>query len=147
MDAKQYMDEIVDPTISEFAANRASRRHAFLACVVTFHTIDYFMYPEKPGNQRKSFRNESWDFAQVDRVAHAFKHVQSGHDKSQDRPSLNVDDIRRRPPGAIGEFEIEVSRIGDEIGGVTLLKNLDVDLLDVVKNAAEYLRGKIGEAG
>jgi hypothetical protein len=147
MDAKQYMDEIVDPTISEFAANRASRRHAFLACVVTFHTIDYFMYPEKPGNQRKSFRNESRDFAQVDRVAHAFKHVQSGHDKSHDHTPLQENEVLSRPPARCGKLMAGLSQCGDEIGGVTLLENPDDDLLDVVKNAAEYLRGKIGEAG
>ena len=144
MDAQQYMDEIVDPTITEFKANPASRRHAFLACVTTFHTIDYLTRPQKPGNLRRSFCDECEDFALVDRVAHAFKHVQSG---SPNQTQLNVENVLRRPPGAIGEFEIGLSRIGDECGGVTLSENLDLDLLPVVKNAAEFLRGKIGKMG
>ena len=144
MDAQQYMDEIVDPTIAEFEANPASRRHAFLACVATFHTIDYLVHPKNSGNCRKSFREESADFALVDRVAHAFKHVQS---MSSNQTSLNVENVLRRPPGAIGEFVIGLSRIGDECGGVTLSENLNHDLLPVVKSAAEFLRGKIGKMG
>jgi len=33
MDAKQYADEIVDPTIEEFENDPRSQRRAFLACV------------------------------------------------------------------------------------------------------------------
>jgi hypothetical protein len=70
------MTEIVEPTISDFEANPTSVRHAFLACVVTFHSIDYV--PKKSANRRKLFRKESPEFATVDRIAHAFKHVETG---------------------------------------------------------------------
>ena len=41
MDAKQFADETVEPTITEFEREPSSRRRAFLACVATFHLIDY----------------------------------------------------------------------------------------------------------
>jgi hypothetical protein len=40
-DLERYLGEVVEPTINELKANRASVRHAFLACVVTFHAVDY----------------------------------------------------------------------------------------------------------
>ena len=144
MDAQQYMDEIVDPTITEFETNPASRRHAFLACAVTFHTIDYLVHPKSSGNCRKSFREESADFALVDRVAHAFKHVQS---MSPNQTPLKVENVLKRPPAVCGEMVAGLSRCGDASGGVTLSGNLDLDLLPVVKSAAEFLRGKIGKMG
>ena len=144
MDAQQYMDEIVDPTITEFKANPASRRHAFLACVTTFHTIDYLTRPQKPGNLRRSFCDECEDFALVDRVAHAFKHVQS---MSPNQTPLKMENVLRRPPAICGEMVVGLSRCGDASGGVTLSGNLDLDLLPVVKSAAEFLRGKIGKMG
>ena len=35
----RFITEIVDPTVQEFVANPGSVRHAFLACVVTFHSL------------------------------------------------------------------------------------------------------------
>jgi hypothetical protein len=100
-DAKSYIEEIVDPTIADFRDHPASRRHAFLACVVTFHCIDYIMHPKKSKNLRRLFRKENLDFATVDRVAHAVKHVRSdGDSKSSEiqTRSLHVTSIFERPP-------------------------------------------------
>src|SRR5262249_27877319 len=80
MDLNQYLDEIVEPTIAEFVENPTSRSHAFLACVTTFHAIDYLAASgntPNTGNLRQRFREESGEFAVVDRVAHAFKHVRA----------------------------------------------------------------------
>ncbi len=41
MDIDRYFEQIVDPTIKDFEANPTSVRHAFLAAVAVFHTIDY----------------------------------------------------------------------------------------------------------
>jgi hypothetical protein len=41
MDAQEYITKIVEPTIKDFEENPVSVRHAFLACVVVFHSIDY----------------------------------------------------------------------------------------------------------
>jgi hypothetical protein len=77
----------VDPTIRDLEDHPASRRHAFIACVVTFHCIDYFAHPKKSANLRNLFRNQSPDFAVVDRVAHSFKHLETGHPEApQNQP-------------------------------------------------------------
>jgi len=39
-DLERYLGEVVEPTIKDLEANRTSVRHAFLACVVTFHAVD-----------------------------------------------------------------------------------------------------------
>ena len=79
-DMERYLNEIVEPTIEDFEKNRTSVRHAFLACVTTFHAIDYLAYPRKARLLREKFR-KNVDFATVDRVAHAFKHVVAGNPK------------------------------------------------------------------
>ncbi len=43
-DLERYLKTVVDPTIDDFKKNPASVRHAFLACVATFHAIDYLAY-------------------------------------------------------------------------------------------------------
>jgi len=42
-----YLNEIVDPTIKDFEEHPTSVRQDFLACVATYHTIDYLAYPNK----------------------------------------------------------------------------------------------------
>jgi hypothetical protein len=55
-DIARYLDEFVDPTIKDFQGNPTSIRHAFLACVVTFHAIDYLTPPgRRPRNLRQKF--------------------------------------------------------------------------------------------
>jgi hypothetical protein len=129
MDANRYMTEIVEPTISDFEANPTSVRHAFLACVVTFHSIDYL--PKKSAN-RGSFRKESPEFSTVDRIAHAFKHVETGHVQSDIKP-LKAGDVIERPPAKWSEGVWGLSRWNDAIGGVTVKNEHDHDLLEIVK--------------
>src|SRR5258707_1283859 len=109
-DAISYTNEIVDPTIADFRDHPVSRRHAFLACVATFHCIDYIT----PGSQnlRDQFRKENSDFATVDRVAHAFKHVRSGNPKSPQNQPLDVSLVFERPPGRAGVARAGLSRVG-----------------------------------
>jgi hypothetical protein len=76
-DFKRCLDEIVDPTVKEFEDHPDSKRHAFIACVVIFHAIDYLAFPKKSSGLRQQFRKNSPDFEKVDAVAHAFKHVES----------------------------------------------------------------------
>ena len=49
MTPEEYMRDIMQPTIKELIQNRTSKRHAFLACVVTYHMIDYLC-----GKRRKA---------------------------------------------------------------------------------------------
>jgi hypothetical protein len=143
-DAQTYFDEMVVPTLGDFETAPASIRRAFLACVVLFHTVDYLAAGlAKKQNLRKQFRRESVDFAIVDRVAHAFKHLGAGHRMSRDNKPLGVSAVFSRPPAAIGIMKIGISRIGDATGGVEIENERGQDLLDVAKRAAEFLRTKL----
>jgi hypothetical protein len=135
-----YLDEIVEPTVSDFEANPTSVRHAFLACVATFHSVDYLAHPRKPASLRQKFADQSPDFAMVDRVAHALKHVISGNAASPQRQPLRSADIIARPPATAGELRARVSRAGDAVGGVTVDAQTDIDLIEVVKRAIKFLR-------
>src|SRR5208283_3443823 len=54
-DMLRYLEEFVEPTIRDFEQHATSRRHAFLACVATFHAIDYLVYPKKSRIVRQEF--------------------------------------------------------------------------------------------
>jgi hypothetical protein len=56
VDAPAYIEEIVKPTIVDFEKHPYSRRHAFLACLVTFHTLDYIQYSQETGYRRNDLR-------------------------------------------------------------------------------------------
>jgi len=101
-----YLNEIVEPTIKDFENNPTSTRHAFLACVTTFHAIDYLTYSKRPAHMRQKLRNRSQDFAIVDRVAHAFKHVDT---RDPDQP-LESTDVIPRAPAIWGEAQWDLSR-------------------------------------
>jgi hypothetical protein len=81
----RYLETIVEPTFEDFGKNPLSMRHAFLACVATFHAIDRAAYPKKPGNLKKIWRKESTEFTIVDMVAHHFKHVESNDERTTPR--------------------------------------------------------------
>jgi hypothetical protein len=140
MEIERYFEQIVDPTIRDFEANPTSVRHAFLAAVAVFHAIDY-LYARR---LRKKFRDRNPDFAMVDRIAHAFKHVQTGHHDDPSLQPLSSEGVIARPPmyyGVSGAYGL--SRYGDPIGGVTLDGDRALDVLCVVKRAAEFMRLQI----
>src|SRR5689334_10244272 len=43
-DLEHYLAAFVRPTIADFERNPTSLRHAFIACVVTFHSVDYLAH-------------------------------------------------------------------------------------------------------
>lgn len=138
-DLERYIEAVIEPTIKEFEAHPTSVRHAFLACVVTFHAADYLAFPKKPRTTRQKLGRESTDFLQVDRWAHAFKHVATGHGSTR----LLAKSMIARPPAVWGEMVWGLSRWNDSTGGVTLNDNRDVDVLDTVKRAVVFLREKV----
>ncbi len=139
-DFERYLNEIVDPTIKDLEDNPTSVRHAFLACVVTFHAIDYLAHPRSSRGLRQEYRRRSKDFETVDQVAHAFKHVVTG---GNGKKHLRAADVIRRPPARIGEMVIGLSKLGDSCGGVTIKKDINCDLLAVVKRAQQFLHDEI----
>lgn len=76
-----HLDLIVDPTFADYQRNSHSARHAFLACVVVFHSIDRVTHPKSSANLRKKWCEQSIEFLVVDMFAHHLKHVQSSHEK------------------------------------------------------------------
>ncbi|MBG0797160.1 hypothetical protein IYX23_05595 [Methylocystis sp. L43] len=145
MDALEYLNTIVEPTIAEFEKEPTCRRRAFLACLVTFHTVDY-LAPKKSTELRDRLCKQSQEFLLIDRVAHAFKHVESGHSKSPTKPPLLVSEIGSRPPARLGQMKLGVSRLGDVIGGVATASGRGKDLLPTVRIAAAFLREKAMES-
>ncbi len=142
LEIEQYLSEIVDPTIADCEANPTSRRHAFLACVALFHAKDY-LHPGDGGNFRKRLRDESPDFANVDRIAHAFKHVSSGHPNAPTNQPLKSEEVISRPAGFWDVAVLGVSRWDDPTGGVTLNTDREFDLLATLKRAATFIRARI----
>jgi hypothetical protein len=141
-DLARYLSEIVDPTVKDFERDPTSVRHAFLACVAVFHSVDYLAFPRSSRGVRQEFNNQSQEFAVVDRVAHAFKHVSTG------RPSerFKASDVISRPPAAwdvAGAWDL--SRWDDSVGGVTLDSDRSVDLLEVIRDAVTFLRLKTSD--
>lgn len=139
-DLERYLDEVVEPTIKDFEANPTSVRHAFLACVATFHGVDYLAHPRKPQQLRQEFRRRSPDFELIDHVAHAFKHVTTGNPVN---PQLTATGVIMRPPGKFGELVLDLSRLDDPVGGVTLDNDRTIGLLEIVRRAAAFLRGRL----
>jgi hypothetical protein len=135
-DAKSYFAEFVEPAIADFRANPTSRRRAFEACVATFHCVDYIK--RKPQNLRRLYRNESPDFAIIERAANAFKHT-----FSLDGVPLDVTSVFTRPPARSGVARCGLSRCGDRTGSVEIWNESGSNLLRAVGKAAEFLRGKM----
>lgn len=142
MNAATYMKEIVDPTIKDFEQHQSSRRLAFIACLVTFHCVDYLASPKNKENLRNDLRQNS-DFAVVDRVAHAFKHTKAGHPSAPKNQPLEVRAVFGRPPAIAGLMECGISQCGDSVGGVEIWGEDTPDLFRVVTRAAQFLSTKL----
>lgn len=142
MEARWYFQHLVEPTIKDFEANPTSVRHAFLACVATFHTVDYLSAPKRPGNLRKTIGDACPSFAFIDRIAHGFKHVSSGPNEGD----VKATDVISRPPATWDIGQWDLSRWDDSVGGVTLATDTASDLLDELTNAAAYLKTQIPSA-
>jgi hypothetical protein len=82
---QRYLEVIVDPTWDDFHANRNSVRHAFLACVAIYHSVDRFAEEngEKSRHYRRIWCEESKEFQVVDIIAHHFKHVLSDEERNK----------------------------------------------------------------
>jgi hypothetical protein len=135
-----YMTEMVDPTVAEFEAEPTNRRRAFLACVATYHGIDYLVSPGNPAALREQFRRESDAFALIDRVAHALKHTAAGHSLTPNNQPLSVGNVIPRPPAFFGIAVLDLSRWDDPVGGVTIDGDRKIDLLLATKEAVAFLR-------
>ena len=127
MTPEEYMRDIMQPTIKELIQNRTSKRHAFLACVVTYHMIDYLCGKRRKAVLRGEYRLQSAAFAAVDRIAHGRAEAQSG---------------RARSPSRVGETPADLAASAE---GEAWLAGEGTDILALVNEAADFLAKKAGE--
>jgi hypothetical protein len=127
MTPEEYMRDIMQPTIKDLVQNRTSKRHAFLACVVTYHMIDYLCGKRRKAVLRGEYRVQSGAFAAVDRIAHGRAEAQSG---------------RARSPSRVGETPADLTASAE---GEATLAGEGTDILALVNEAADFLAKKAGE--
>ena len=127
MTPEEYMRDILQPTIKELVQNRTSKRHAFLACVVTYHMIDYLCGKRRKAVLRGEYRLQSPAFAAVDRIANGRAEAQSG---------------RAPLPSRAGETPAGLAALAE---GEASLAGEGTDVLALVNEAAEFLAKKAGE--
>src|SRR5881394_2825287 len=126
-DLRRYLRDFVEPAIAEFEQNPAAVRHAFVACVVTFHSVDYLAHPKRPAALRQDWKKQSPAFAVIDGVAHAFKHVKAGNPSG---PHLSAKEVVALP-GASDAAAFTAAAF--DVGSVTRENDPGVNLLAVVK--------------
>jgi hypothetical protein len=134
-DLERYLVEIVEPTIDDLARDPSSVRLAFIACVATFHSVDYLAHPRKPAILRQQWGKKSKAFKTVDKIAHAFKHVvASGNPANSNLRAKEVISIS----GAFDPAVFDVSTF--DVGFVTLKSDPTINVLTVVREAAAFAR-------
>jgi len=109
----RYLELIVEPTIDDAQRNALSVRHGYLACVVTFHTIDRVQ--KSTGNLRKEWNKQSIDFAVVDLVCHTLKHVEVPGESDSKRIPLKA-----AMPGAMGFNTHALNEFGPDVRHIYL---------------------------
>ena len=142
MDPEEYLSTMVRPTLREYAEDRSSVRRAFLACVVTFHTIDYIANGEKPAVLRSRVRKECPSFILIDRVAHAFKHASTGNLRDEVQP-LKSKQVRSRSSAIFGQAVFGEAIFGDAHGGVIIPGAMHTELYDELQKVISYFEMQI----
>jgi hypothetical protein len=138
-DLRRYLETIVEPTVKDFAERPASVRHAFLACVATYHAVDYMAHPRKAQTLSKEWGRQSEAFSRVDEVAHALKHVIS----TRRKPNLSAGAVTSRPPALAGVAQCGLSIAGDKTGAVTFQEDRTINLLGTVHEAVAFLQTQV----
>lgn len=77
MSAREFADEIVEPTIREFIAT-PDRRRGYLACIVSYHLGDY-LSPTAPADAMAAL---GLPFVALYRMCNAAKHREATHGKA-----------------------------------------------------------------
>src|SRR5271165_4415208 len=99
MTPEEYMRDILQPTIKDLVQNRTSKRHAFLACVATYHMIDYLCGKRRKAVLRGEYRLQSAAFAAVDRITNGRAEAQSGRVRSPSRVAGRPADLAASAEG------------------------------------------------
>jgi hypothetical protein len=71
------------------------------------------------------------------------KHARTGHERSKHIQPLDAGDVISRPPAFWGVAAWDLSHWDDPDGGVTVKAEVEFDILDALRGALEFLRGKL----
>jgi hypothetical protein len=135
MTPDEYMRDFMEPTIKDLVQNRASKRHAFLACLVTYHMIDYLCGKRRKAVLRGEYRAQSAAFAAVDRIAHGRTDGQPGVRRSASR----VDETS----AGLAGMSLRGATSGN-VGAANLIGE-ERNILALVNEAADFLAKKVRE--
>lgn len=133
-DLEKYLRTIVEPTVDEFRKSRISERHAFLACVALYHSIDRAAYPQKARVLNQKWHAASPAFALVDVIAHDFKHVRSRRKAPVSLP--------RGSPALFGTMGFNTQMFNDTGRRYALVR-----LVSVIDEALEFVWRQAGHNG
>lgn len=114
MTPQEFMNEIVLPTVKDLAVNRRSRRHTYLAAIVTFHIKDHLQKTGEAGIESKVRAKCGDNFDLVRAICNGTKHVLTNETHSI---PFSVGDDWDRPPAIAGQMLCGISRLGDTAGG------------------------------
>lgn len=118
MSPKQYLEEIVIPTVDEYRADNGSRRKCYLACVATHHLYDHVGIArgrKLPFSENKVAVDA---FNLVRAVATGAKHV--GNDEQKNPIRFAAGSELYRPPARAGVMVCGWSELGDVDGGLVV---------------------------
>lgn len=133
MTPAEYVDEIVIPTVREFRDNPRSRRHAYLACIVTLQIKEHLRKAGEQGIEKTMRAGGSKSFDLVRGICSGTKHGDT--DKTHPIPFQAGTDYDR-PPARAGEMQLGLSELGDPVGGRQIDSGADrFDLYRACKDA------------
>jgi hypothetical protein len=114
MNAAEYVNEIVVPTLRESRDEPRSRRRAYLAAITLFHVKDYLQIQGESGIEQTMRASAPVTFDAVHGICNGTKH---GETKAWHPVQFTAGDDWDRPPAIFGEMRVGVSRLGDTKGG------------------------------
>lgn len=132
MTPKEYLEEIVLPTVADYERDTQSRRLAYVACIVTYHMADYLKKAGVESLHRDMAENCDAAWSVVGAVANGAKHKDNHRSRQPFKFVAGTDQYR--PPAAIGLLECGWSELGDEEGSIVVPVGDDFLYADVLES-------------
>jgi len=118
MTPKEYLEEIVLPTVADYERDTQSRRLAYLACIVTYHMADYLKKAGVEGLHRNMTDKCDAAWSVVGAVANGAKHKDNHRSRQPLKFTAGTDQYR--PPAVAGLLECGWSELGDDEGSIVV---------------------------
>ncbi|MDQ0419912.1 hypothetical protein J2045_000925 [Peteryoungia aggregata LMG 23059] len=147
MTPRDYLKEILLPTLEDYEEDFRSRRKGYLACIVMCHLSDYL---EKAGASKvqdtmRSLCTAAWNV--VHAVAIGAKHMDNLKNPNPIKFTAGSDVFR--PPARAGVMVCGWSRLGDADGGMEIYSgedNLMAEVLPSLHTVLHQYRIQFGDA-